>query len=71
MRAGKVLDSLIHAGDIPPTVGVFVNPGQPLDSQAAASGGQRSFEYDSVTPAFINFVNEEILPLVDFDAHEN
>ena len=65
VRAAKVFDSLIHAGEIPPTVGVFVNPGQPIDKDAAMPVGQRSFEYDSVTPAFINFINEEILPLVE------
>ena len=65
VRAAQVMDSLIHAGEIPPTVGVFVNPGQPIDEAAAVPGGQRSFEYDSLTPAFINFINEEMLPLVE------
>ena len=35
-------------------MGVFVN-----------SGKERSFEYDSVTPTFLNFINEEIIPLVE------
>lgn len=65
VRAAKIFDSLIHAGELPPTVGVFVNPGQPIDKDASMPVGQRSFEYDSVTPLFINFINEEILPLVE------
>ena len=54
VRAVQVMDSLIQAKDIPPTVGVFVNPGK-----------ERSFEYDSITPTFVSFINEEILPLVE------
>ena len=57
VRAAKIFDSLIHAGELPPTVGVFVNPGQPIDKDASMPVGQRSFEYDSVTPLFINFIN--------------
>ncbi|HAK51280.1 MAG TPA: hypothetical protein DCM54_05170, partial [Gammaproteobacteria bacterium] len=54
VRAAQVMDSMIHSGDIPPTVGVFVNPSD-----------ERSFEYDSVTPSFVTFINEEIIPLVE------
>ena len=54
VRAAKVMDSLVHSRHIPPTVGVFVN-----------SGKERSFEYDSVTPTFLNFINEEIIPMVE------
>ena len=54
VRAAQVLDSLMHSGDIPPTVGVFVNP-----------SNERSFEYDSVTPTFVTFINEEIIPIVE------
>ena len=54
VRAARVLDSMMHSGDIPPTVGVFVNPSD-----------KRSLEYDSVTSTFITFINEEIIPLVE------
>ena len=54
VRAAQVLDSLIQNEAIPATVGVFVNP-----------GAERSFEYDSVTPAFVTFINDEILPIVE------
>jgi enterochelin esterase family protein len=65
VRATNVLDRLIHDEEIPPTVGVFVNPGQSTrSSDDAPAYGQRSFEYDSVTPDFVNFVDQEILPLV-------
>ena len=62
VRAPLVLDSLIHAGDIPPTVGVFVMPGTASGADEAAATGQRSFEYDSVTDAYVRFVQTELLP---------
>ncbi len=66
VRAGQVFDSLIHSGEISPTVGVFVNPGQRINKETKDTvGDQRSYEYDSVTPDFLNFINEEILPLVE------
>ena len=65
VRAPLVLDSLIHAGEIPPTVGVFVMPGtrSHMDDQAAT--GQRSFEYDSLTDAYGRFAKTELLPFVE------
>ena len=76
VRAPLVLDSLMHAGDIPPTVGVFVMPGRPPgaavqvpDPEALASrnmgGMQRSFEYDSVTDAYARFLTTELLPFAE------
>lgn len=64
VRAPAVLDSLIHAGDIPPTVGVFVNPGQPPDGDAIVTG-QRSFEYDSITDTYVRFLTAELLPFAE------
>ena len=65
VRAPLVLDSLIHAGDIPPTVGVFVMPGQRADMDDQAATGQRSFEYDSLTDAYVRFAKTELLPFVE------
>jgi len=70
IRAAQVLDSLHAAGAIEPTVGVFVNPGRPLDPDADralmndTALSQRSFEYDSLTPDYGTFLIEEILPFV-------
>jgi len=54
-RAGVVLDNLIHQGEIPVTVGVFVDPGDP---------GNRNWEYDAFDDAYATFLLDEILPNV-------
>lgn len=65
VRAPLVLDSLIHAGEIPPTVGVFVMPGRSPDADPAAANPQRSFEYDSLTGDYVRFAKTELLPFVE------
>lgn len=56
-----VFDNLIAKGDMPVTVGVFVNPGVFTD------GGRsdRSFEYDTLSDQYARFLLEEILPEVE------
>jgi enterochelin esterase family protein len=68
VRAPAVLDTLIHAGELPPTVGVFVNPGSNVPSRARSDpefGRQRSLEYDSMTDAYVRFALEDVLPFVE------
>jgi enterochelin esterase family protein len=76
VRATAVLDSLIQAGEIRPTVGVFVLPGRPLairsardetpgEQRGAEAREQRSFEYDSLTDMYPRFLLDELLPLVE------
>ncbi len=60
VRAVEVLDSLMHAGEIPPTVGVFVDPGK-SDSVPR----QRNVEYDTMDDTYVTFIDDEILPLVE------
>ena len=70
VRAVEVLDSLQYRGEIRPVVGIFVNPGAPLDADTDAAtrdpraAGQRSDEYDVLTPTYAEFMIDEILPLV-------
>ena len=55
-----VFDNLIAKGDIPVTVGVFVEPGgvkSPRDN--------RSVEYDTLSDQYARFLLEEILPEVE------
>ncbi|MGZ6016493.1 MAG: alpha/beta hydrolase [Phenylobacterium sp.] len=59
IRAAAVLDSLIHVGEMEPTVGVFVMPGKGANPQ------QRSFEYDSLTDLYVRFLLEDLLPFVE------
>ena len=65
VRATAVLDSMIHAGEIPPTVGLFVMPGQPAAGADEVAGGQRSFEYDSVTDTYVRFLAREVIPFAE------
>jgi enterochelin esterase-like enzyme len=54
-RAPIVFDNLIHRGEMPVTIGVFVAPGEP---------GQRNAEYDAFSDAYATFLLTEILPAV-------
>ncbi|MEO8757180.1 MAG: alpha/beta hydrolase-fold protein [Devosia sp.] len=60
-RAPAMLDALIAAGDIPPLVAVFVQPGD-LPGEAPGSRGNRSLEYDSLTDAYSRLLFDELLP---------
>ena len=62
IRATHVLDNLYAAGEIGPTVAIFINPGRPV---AGKDRSQRSFEYDSVTPLYGQFLIEEVVPWVE------
>ncbi len=62
-RVPIVLDNLTAKGDIPPTVAIFVNPGQvPASEPTGQPRKNRAFEYDSVSPDYVNFLIEEIIP---------
>ncbi len=64
LRATTVYDNLIHSGEMPVTIGVFINPGR-FDKQAeGAKPGNRSIEYDSLGNAYVNYLLDEILPFV-------
>ncbi len=67
LRVPIVFDNLIHAGDMPATIGIFINPGH-LGDKRPEIGWQvsnRSFEYDSLSEQYAQFLLEEILPEVD------
>jgi enterochelin esterase-like enzyme len=55
MRVPVVFDNLIHQGEMPVTIGVFVDPGEP---------GNRNAEYDTFSDAYATFLLTEILPNV-------
>jgi gluconolactonase len=62
-RAPIVFDNLIERGEMPVTIGIFIDPGV---LPALVSGGQgrldRSNEYDAMTDRYSRFLLEEILP---------
>ncbi len=56
----KVFDNLIAKGDMPVTIGVFINPGNFADNRS-----NRSFEYDTLSDQYVRMLQEEILPEVE------
>lgn len=65
MRAGVVFDNLIHAGHMPSTVGVFIDPGRNAKQKEGDKAANRGFEYDSLGDAYVRFLLTEILPEVE------
>jgi enterochelin esterase-like enzyme len=65
-RAPIVFDNLIHKGEMPVTIGIFINPGvlPALDGQTQQGRYSRSFEYDGLGDRYARFLIEEILPEV-------
>ncbi len=64
-RVPVVFDNLIHRGEMPVTVGIFINPGVvPAASESVLPRFNRSFEYDAVSDRYARFLIEEILPEV-------
>lgn len=76
----RVFDTLIARGEIPNTVVAFVNPGRETKQvekkvkeqkdQMGLAGWLltdigRSWEYDSTTPLYANFLSSEVVPLVE------
>jgi enterochelin esterase-like enzyme len=55
-----VFDNLIAKGEMPVTVGIFINPGN-----FAGGRSNRSFEYDTLSDQYSRFLLEEILPEVE------
>ena len=66
MRAVDILDQAIAAGDMPPVIGIFVDPGwYPVaDPETQQARMNRHVEYDALTPTFARFLTEELLPEV-------
>ncbi len=64
LRATRVFDTLISRGEMPVTIGVFIDPGRRLNQKPGDKAGNRGFEYDSLGDGYARFVIDEILPEV-------
>jgi enterochelin esterase family protein len=64
-----VFDNLIHRGDMPVTVGVFVNPGNDPTKTTARPASNRSFEYDTLSDQYVRFLLAEMLPAAEKQAN--
>ena len=65
-RVPVVFDNLIHKGQMPVTLGIFINPGNTGTDLPADPwrGSNRSYEYDSLSEQYARFLIDEILPEV-------
>lgn len=65
-RVPTVLDNLIASGDMPPTIGIFINPGHLGDQkpQSAWKSNNRGKEYNTLGNTYSKFLLEEIIPEV-------
>ena len=62
----KVMDSLIHAGEMPITVTLFISPGVlPSGKTTAYDRPMRSVEYDSRSDDLVRMLTTEMLPLLE------
>lgn len=65
-QAPVVFDNLIAQKDIPPLVGIFIKPGVvPAANDNALPRFNRSYEYDSITPTYSQFLIDEFLPAIE------
>ena len=65
-RVPIVFDNLIHLGQMPVTIGLFINPGEfPPTESGAKPRSNRSFEYDTLSDQYARFLLEEMVPEVD------
>jgi sugar lactone lactonase YvrE/enterochelin esterase-like enzyme len=61
-----VFDNLISAGEMPVTIGLFVNPGVvPALRKGAQPRFNRSLEYDGLGPDYSRFLIDELMPLLE------
>ena len=64
-NAPQVMDSLIAAGKMPCTIGVFLQPGVIRDDEGTVLRYNRCYEFDSTNDLFASFLETEVLPAVE------
>ena len=66
-RVPAVFDTLIHRKEMPITVGIFITPGNFPDKIGKDGKPQsnRSFEYDTLSAQYAEFLEKELLPEVE------
>ncbi len=62
-RLPTLLDNMIHAGEVPVQLGIFVGHGSvPTSNENAQPRFNRSFEYDGLGDRYARFLIDELLP---------
>ena len=66
VRVPVVFDNLIAKHELPPMIGIFIDPGVlPAVSDQAQHRFERVFEYDSLSDRYSRFLLEELIPEVE------
>lgn len=69
LRVQNVLTNLIHQGALPPTIGVFITPGNTSehypDDLGMGNPNHRPAEYDALNDGYTRMLLEELLPVVE------
>lgn len=65
-RVPVVFDNLMARGELPPIIGIFIDPGHRGDPlpESRWRANNRSFEYDTLSDQYARFLLDEILPEV-------
>lgn len=63
--ATTVMDNLIASGEMPVTIGVFVNPGVVYDAEGKVVRYNRCKEFDATDDLFAQFLEKEVLAKVE------
>ena len=63
--ATTVMDNLIASGEMPVTIGIFVNPGVVYDEEGEVVRYNRCKEFDSMDDLFVQFLEQEVLAKVE------
>ena len=63
--ATTVMDNLIASGEMPVTIGLFVNPGVVYDEEGEVVRYNRCKEFDSTDDLFVQFLEQEVLAKVE------
>ena len=60
-----VIDNLIKSGEMPVTIGIFLQPGVSYDSDNSVIRYNRSNEFDRTDARLASFLEQEVIPLVE------
>lgn len=62
-RLPVVFDNLIHRGELPVIISLFINPGSfPPEKAGEPARNNRSFEYNTLSDQYVRFLLEEMIP---------
>ena len=66
-----VMDNLIRTGEMPVTIGIFIDPGVIKDKNGNVVRYNRSNEFDRTDGTFARFIETEIFPMVESITNDN